>query len=236
MGLAFVRAERHIEAREYARASDDLDKVLAVNPEAHNATLLKIKTDLLCDRFRNIGGLVDRIKGESFKGKLIGEVRGLMERSDRALGEFTKGFELLGKNQCGDAVPHLARAHDTFPESRLLHHAWLSAKAGACFDAKDYDGFLKEAETVAALAPEDPQSAAQVASALAAKYAASGDESFKTRAESRLARAKELCTDADSRKAFAEYGERIEHRLRTREIITKAEYDRRFRAPEGDKK
>lgn len=94
------------------------------------------------------------------------------------------------------------------------------------FDAKDYDKFLAIARKTESQAPADAQSAAQVASALACKYAVTGQETFKQECMNQLAKARELSKE---NAAFKEYEERILYRLKTREIIEKEEYDRRFR-------
>lgn len=105
---------------------------------------------------------------------------------------------------------------------------------GEAFDTKNYDKFLSLSQAMELQAPSDSQCVAQTASALACKYAVTGDEKFKTDSMVRLAKARELSKDSAT---FKEYEERILHRLKTREIIDREEYDRRFRkADEGTDK
>ena len=78
--------------------------------------------------------------------------------------------------------------------------------------------------------PDDPAAAGAVASALACKYAVTGDPEFRKQAEQMLDKAQTLAQQSPQSKAsFDEYAERIRYRLQTREIIDKEEYDRRFR-------
>ena len=70
---------------------------------------------------------------------------------------------------------------------------------------------------------------AELASALACKYAVTADVSFRDRAVQALEESRSLSKTPEEQKAFKEYSERINHRLTTREIIDKREYDRRFR-------
>ena len=69
-----------------------------------------------------------------------------------------------------------------------------------------------------------------ISSALACKYAASGDTTFRQRSEEMLAKAKEL-TKGDKKilDGLAEFEERNHYRLETRQIISKSEYDQKFR-------
>src|SRR5262249_37709826 len=48
---ALVRAERYAGEQRWSEASDELAAVLAAAPESKAARWLKIKSDLLCDRF-----------------------------------------------------------------------------------------------------------------------------------------------------------------------------------------
>lgn len=94
------------------------------------------------------------------------------------------------------------------------------------FDAKDYDGFFVAAQEQAARDPNSSMASAQVASALACKYAVTGDDELKRRCLEQLEKARALAKDPAT---FEEYRERIMHRINSREIIDKEEYDRRFR-------
>lgn len=235
-GMDLLRAEALVEARQYAAAADQLEAVLAASPECTKATLLAVKADLLCDRFAKVDGLVQRLRAIRFQGDLIKEVNALLERTKQALALYQQAAELITKNRTAEAVPLLEQARQRFPESRLIRRGYWSTRAGVRFEAKDYDGFLADSEAIVREAPDDPLGSAQVASGLAAKYAVTGEPSFRTRAKEQLEKARTLCKDDESRAMFAEYSERIVHRLESREVIDKSEYDRRFRSKQGDKK
>jgi hypothetical protein len=75
-----------------------------------------------------------------------------------------------------------------------------------------------------------PRTAATLSSALACKFATTGDPAFPQRSEELLAKAKELTgDDKDAAAEFQEYSERIRYRLESREIIDEWEYDKEFR-------
>lgn len=65
-----------------------------------------------------------------------------------------------------------------------------------------------------------------MASALACKYAVTGDEAMKREALQVLDRAAGM--RHENQEPFDYYVRRIRHRLDTHEIITRAEFDRRF--------
>ncbi|MBI4606515.1 MAG: hypothetical protein HY721_31505 [Planctomycetes bacterium] len=138
-----------------------------------------------------------------------------------------RGLRLLREDKCSEAVPVLRGLLGKGPDEASLTQFLLHAEAGAAFEAKDYDGFLNKSMDLLALDPRSPTAIGQVASAYACKYAATGDEKLKTTAEKYLDQARQAAGPGDAH--FQEYEERILHRLKTREIISKKEYDGRFR-------
>jgi hypothetical protein len=122
-------------------------------------------------------------------------------------------------------------AHE-YPEAPGLAVAALVYKGGDAFERKDYDLFLATTREALALMPDEPRLVASVASALACKYAVSGDPAYRVEAESLLARAGTLSAQRSPAEQadHAEYAERIQHRLTSRLIIDRDEYNRRFRA------
>ncbi len=143
-----------------------------------------------------------------------------------ATASFFQGVLLLQADRAEEALPLLSRAHRVYPQDRVIERVLRQAEAGAAFDARDYVLFLEKEKAGTALDPTDATAAAGVASALACQYAVSGDEALKAAALAQLKKAAALVKG--DRAAFEEYEARILHRLETREIITRAEYARRF--------
>jgi len=134
----------------------------------------------------------------------------------------------MAQDHSAEAVPLIQELKTRFPDgARTADDLMLQAQIGAAFEAKDYDRFLAKAREAFQRDPDHPMSWAMLASALACKYAVTGEESFKTQATEALGKARAM---AGEDKSIAEYLERIAHRLKSREIIDKKEYDRRFRA------
>jgi hypothetical protein len=114
------------------------------------------------------------------------------------------------------------------PELRpTIRFVELQVQMGQAFDRKDYDTFLSTSQELVKLRGDDPMHVGSVASAFACKYATTGDEKFRDSAKEYLDRARAL-VKADDAEPFKAYESRIQHRLATREIITEAEFQKRF--------
>ncbi len=144
----------------------------------------------------------------------------------RAELNLVKAIQFMQEDRSAEAVPLLRACLEAAPGDANLKKMLLQAEVGAAFEAQDYDTFLKKSLEVAEQNPNEPTAQAGVASAYACKYAAQGDEEFARQARERLEAARKLAppTDAD----FDEYSQRIQFRLATREIISRAEFHRRF--------
>jgi hypothetical protein len=140
---------------------------------------------------------------------------------------FYHGLRLLYDDRSADAVPFLEKARDTMGEQPEFRFSLTYARAGAAFDRHDYDGFLTHAKELAEQMPKDSRGVAQVASAYACKYAVTGADEYRRASLDYLEKAKSLA-GPEAAADYEEYAARIRHRLETREILTKAEYDRRF--------
>jgi hypothetical protein len=104
---------------------------------------------------------------------------------------------------------------------------------GTAFEAKDYDKFLAIAEKQWEQYPSSA-TAGVVSSALACKYATTGDTKYRQDSERMLETSRQkVGTDAGDQKRFQEYAERIRHRLDSRQIMSKNEFDRKFRSAQA---
>ncbi len=120
-------------------------------------------------------------------------------------------------------------AASLYPESAGLVRAAEIYDEGSAFEAKDYDKFLAITQKQWQDWPSYATAAA-LSSALACKYAATGDLKYRQQSEEMMETSRQKAgSDPDAQKSFTEYAERIRHRLDTRQIISKTEYDRRFR-------
>ncbi len=137
-----------------------------------------------------------------------------------------RAISLLKEDKPRDALQLLQQCKKHWPNNPTVNALLLQAELGAAFDDKDYDKFLAAAQTLWAANPNDPSAMAAVASAYACKYAVTGQDSFKKESLRYLDLARQKAPPGDPH--LREYAERITHRLQTREIITREEYERRF--------
>jgi hypothetical protein len=107
-----------------------------------------------------------------------------------------------------------------------LREGEIQAEIGIAFRKKDYDGFLSLAQEMEKLEPNSLTAVCDVASALACKYAVSGNAAFRDQSLQYLNKAKGLAGPRE--KDFAEYENRIQHRLATRKVITGKEFKEQF--------
>lgn len=110
--------------------------------------------------------------------------------------------------------------------SRQLRMIELNAEIGLAFDRRDYDTFLKFSQELLRLEPDNAATMGSVASAYACKYADSGDPQFRDLAIESLEKAKTMA--GPDHEEFKEYENRLQHRLATREIITRKQFRQRF--------
>jgi hypothetical protein len=104
----------------------------------------------------------------------------------------------------------------------------LHAESGIAFDAKDYDEFLAVAQRYEHRIPDHYMGKAMLASAWACKHAETGELVFRVQSLDCLDQAR---TMAKGDPEFAEYEQRILHRIHSRDIIKAEEFHRRF--PDG---
>lgn len=233
-GREMYIGEKLIEQGKYAEAVLHLKQTVQVAPKSDKAVLLLAKAALLSG---DPGTAMDAVRGHNNGGGFeqdsdFHEVDALFSRINPALKKLNKAAELVqqtGKAAEADALMHQAAAE--YPEMKALRSSLGYFDAGAAFERKDYDQFVKFSEQVAREQSDSPGAVATLASAYACKYAVTGDPSWKQHAEATLERARQLAQKSeDDTKDYEEYAERIRYRLASRVIIDKPEYDKRFRS------
>jgi hypothetical protein len=169
----------------------------------------------------------------AFAARDSGQAARLMSAASRhvperpELGVFAalfEGVDLLQRDKAAEALPVLVKCRGKLPPHWRVEDLLLRAEIAAAFDAKNYDRFLELALQMQQGAPNDPQAAAPAASAYACKYAVTGKEEFRQQALRLLDKAKA----AGDSKELREYEDRILHRLETREILSRREFQQKF--------
>jgi tetratricopeptide (TPR) repeat protein len=137
--------------------------------------------------------------------------------------DYLQGISLLQQDKCDEALAHFQHCQQLPPTSGI-HSLTTQAEIGAAFNKKDYDRFLEKAQELLQQTPQDRTAVAVVASAYACKYAVTGDRQFYDKAMEMLQKADGLKNESDD----STYSERILHRLESREIIDRKEFEKRF--------
>jgi hypothetical protein len=228
-GRHLVLAERAMDRNDYKTARVHFAEVLKVSPTEQEVLLLGAKANLMTGDAEGAQKFLKQ-RGGYKSSDLFTEVDGMWNRAVDAYDKAVKAKKLYESRQEDEAARLMREASSEYPQSEDLALSALNLELGVAFNHKDYDTFLRLSEAVLARAPGDPMAAGGVASALACKYAVTGDPEYRKQAEQMLEKAKVLAQQSPQAKAaFEEYAERIRYRLESRVIIDKPEYDRRFR-------
>lgn len=233
-GREMYVGERLVTAGHYADALPHLEETIRIAPASDKAVLLAAKAALLSGdvpsaakalQGHNDGYFEDANKPE------FQEVNSLWKRATGALEKAEQAGKL--EEQDGreiEAARLMHEAASAYPELPALVDAAESADAGVAFARKDYDTFLTISEKQWKKQSLS-QTAGVLSSAFACKYAVTGEASYKLRSEEMLERARKLAEgNTEATKELDEYAERIRYRLESRQVISKTEYDRRFRS------
>jgi tetratricopeptide (TPR) repeat protein len=230
------KGERLVEEKRYAEALPYLKETLKIAPRSDKAVLLTAKAALLTGDMQTAGAAFDGHdsgKFENGKDAEFLEVSAIWNRAVDAMKKAQAAGKLAVHEAEAARMMHEAAAQ--YPEMPSLRIAADSYDGGVAFEQKDYDTFLAISEK-AWKEHADANSASGMASALGCKYAVTGDESFRQRSEEMLQRAFEMAKgDAEELKVLNEFAERNKYRLESRVILTKAEYDKRFRSAQAAK-
>lgn len=232
-GRHLVQARRALDQKDYGAATTHFAGVLPIKPTDQEVVLLGAKANLMAGE---VGGAQSflQLRSNFQEDALFTEVNALWERATDALKKADSARKLVEAHRSAEATRLMNEAAQQYPQSPYLAVGALTLKGSDAFDRKDYDALLSNSRAALALMPDHPRILSSVASALACKYAVTGDSAFRIEAEQLLARAQTLAApDPEEKASYDEYAERIRYRLRTRVIIDKDEYDRRFRSKPG---
>jgi DNA-directed RNA polymerase subunit RPC12/RpoP/tetratricopeptide (TPR) repeat protein len=232
-GRHLVQARNAMERQDYASATSHFAAILPVKPTDQEILLFGAKAYLMTGDVGGAQGFLG-LRQSYDSNALFTEVKGFWDRANQAYAKADSAGKLAQASRNSEALRLMTEAANEYPESPTLRVGLLLMKGGDAFERKDYDTFLSAQRQALALLPDQPRLMAGVASALACKYAVTGDIAFRAEAESLLARAQSLAEGSPEEEAsYDEYAERIRHRLTSRVIIDKAEYGRRFRVRPG---
>jgi tetratricopeptide (TPR) repeat protein len=231
--------ERLVDEHRYAQAVPYLAQTVRVAPNSDKAVLLFSKACLLSGDPGPVEAAMNGHNGGRFEDNSeFHEVAGIYSRVVAAAKDANDASKLVlqpGNEEQAAQLMHQAAA--AYPEASQLADLAQEYDEGVAFIRKDYDRFLAITEKLWNAHPDSPVYSGEMASALACKYAVTGDIAYRERAEVMLQKSRQLLPQSpEAMERYQEYLERIHYRLDSREIIDKAEYDRRFRAGKAQPK
>ncbi len=231
-GKNLFMGERLVAGRQYRQAIPQLRATLTIAPDCEKAILLLVKAQLLTGDPEGASKLAAGHRQGQFKeGALTSEVKSIFDRTGKAFAKAEEAKKLGEQRKWDKAAQAMRQAATLYPEFPVLAVSAETLEGSAAFERKDYDRFLAVAEKASKENADSPQLAAMLASALACKYAVTGNEEYRKRAEAALEKARKLAASSSSAELQADltgWEERTRYRLKSREIIEREEFDRRF--------
>jgi hypothetical protein len=239
-GKDLYRGEQLVETGKFKDALPYLKSTTKLAPNSDKGALLTAKAALLSGDVQTAAQVLEGHNNGRFENAdkpEFQEVKRLWANANAAFEKLDKAAKL--EAQDGNEVEAAKLAHEAvsaYPQLPYANFLLDEYDEGAAFARKDYDRFLALAERDWN-SLQDSRTAAMISSALACKYAASGEATFRQRSEEMLAKAKELAKgDKKILDGLTEFEERNRYRLETRQIITKSEYDQKFRSAKNTSK
>jgi tetratricopeptide (TPR) repeat protein len=235
-GRDLLHGQKLVERGSSREAIPYLERALKVAPQCEEGVLLLGKAYFLAGRPREGDKLLRAYNGGRFeKNDLSDEVEQLYGRVSSAFQRSEQARKLYGENKWEEAAKAIHGAAQLYPELPDFAEAALAYDGTVAFERKDYDEFLRIAEEGWKQHASSPQWAGMMASALACKYAITGETDYRSRSEQMLDSARRLAASSPEESAQEkEFEARTRYRLQSRQIIDIDEYNRRFRAKQGD--
>jgi tetratricopeptide (TPR) repeat protein len=231
-GRDLLHGQKRIDQGQFADAIPYLQATLKVAPECAEGVLLLGKAYFLAGRPKEGDKLLRPYNFE--KNDLSDEVEQIYGRVGRAFQRAEQADKLYKEKKWEEAAKAMHEAAGLYPEFGGFREAVLSYDGNAAFERKDYDAFLRISEEAWKQHPSSPEYAGMVASALACKYAVTGEPDYRSRSEQMLDAARRLAqSSADALAVETEVEARTRYRLQSRQIIGIDEYNQRFPVKQG---
>ena len=229
-----------LAGRARSVALPHVQETLRIAPRSDKAVLLAAKAALLSGDFDSADKALQGHDGGHFEDADKPEFREVQALWNRASGALTKATQAAKlEDQDGKEIEAARLMHEAataYPEMPDLEFVAEFYDEGVAFVKKDYDAFVAIAEKQW---KEHPQAntAASLASALACRYATTGDIAYRQRSEAMLEKSRQMAAgNPEALKGLDEFSERNRYRLENRKIISKQEYDRLFRSGKNTSK
>lgn len=234
-GRAYYRGKKLLDAGDAAGAVPHFQRALKVAGDSAevkgNAALALLKSGQPLEAYRVV-------EAQSFKDDtLYRSLQSEFKRWESAAAKAEEAGKLYSESKYKEAAQRMREAAAAYPSFSVFDMQATLIDSSAAFDAKDYVRMMELTEAVWNKYP-GYDSASSLAGAYACVYASDGDEAMKEKALDMMAKAKTYISSKEEEDDLQEWEPRFNHRLQTRKILTKSQYDALFRGTstkrEGD--
>lgn len=225
-GRHLVLAQRAMEKQDYKAAAPHFLEVLKVSPGEQKVILSGAKASILAGDPATAQKFLD-LRKDYEADEQFNEVNALWKRSVDALDKADRAAKLNEDHKTEEAARLMTEASQEYPQFPSFDEAALELNASAAIDRKDYDKALQYSKEAFARYPGFT-TAEWLTGSLATKYAQSGDPTYRKQAEDMLAQAQSRAQSPEEQAEYAAFNQRMRHRIDTREILTRDEYNRRY--------
>ena len=227
---SIASADQLLEQKKYKEAIVALQPLITADANCERCFLLLMKAYLLSGDPNAADAARSKYKNSHFEpGPLLDEVNTLSQNAVESSALLTQVQEQAQAGHYSEALQLFQRAQKIFPYFEGHDDVLGRLQIADAFTRNDWDRYMEIAGEQFKLHPQSSEYAASYAGALATKWAVTGESRYKTQAEEMLAKAQSLAVTVEEKNTFTEYAERVRYRISSRQIIDKAEYDRRFR-------
>jgi tetratricopeptide (TPR) repeat protein len=225
-GHSYYKAKKLLDSGNAVDAVPYFEKALKVAAKssevAGNAGLAYLKSGQPDKAY-------DVVKGVSFKKDAFYQsLQSEFDRWDRASTKADEAVKLFGESRYKEASQRMHEAAATFPAFSAFARDAESLDYSVAFYGGDYNTLLSLSEAEWAKHP-DYYAAAALAGAYACVYASGGDETIKEKAVAMMVQARTLASSKEEQSDLEEWEPRFNHRVQTRQIISREQYDSQFR-------
>lgn len=225
-GHAYYKGKKLLDSGNAKAAVPYLEQALTVGRHSEevvgNAALAYLRIGRADEAYRIA-------KDQTFKdSNLYHSLTSGFEQFERAATKADESVKLFGEHKYKEAAQRMREAATILPTVPAFTRQADLLDASVRFYDKDYTGMTELLEAQWSKYG-DYEAAASLAGAYACLYASEGDETMKQKAAEMMEKAKTLASTKQDKADLEEWEPRFNHRIETRKIMDRYEYNAQFR-------
>lgn len=226
-GLDYYSGKKLLDAGKAAAAMPFFEEALKIVPDSQevveNAALAYLRSGQPLKASKILEG------GSFQNDDLYRTLKAEFDRWVLAANKADQADKLYSQAKYKEAAADMHEAAAAYPAMPALAMQAQSLDSAVAFFAGDYDTMVRLTESMWRKYPAY-QSAAALAGAYACVYASTGGETAKQKAGEMMDKSKTLASSKDDLDDLKEWEPRFNHRMQTRQILTKEQYAAAFSA------